>query len=456
MEINVWVDRVEKGHIQIKDRIVESLAQTGIHANQGHVDAPTVNGLIFFSEVTPQLCKFLSEISQSGRHRILAVSLSPAVFGADAVWHLLRAGACDVITLMPSVDTAAAITARITRWDDVDRIVASALVRNNIVGQSPALIKALRSIVAGGRFTDDTILLLGESGTGKELAARLIHTLDPVRKDRDLVILDCTAITPELSGSEFFGHERGAFTGAVSARDGAFALADGGTLFVDEIGELPIRLQAQLLRAIQERIYKRVGSSSWQHTNFRLICATNRDLQQEVAQGRFRADLYYRIAGWICRLPPLRERTADILPLARHFLREQGPGEAVTDLDEPVRGYLLTRDYPGNVRDLRQLMARIGHRHVGPGPISVGDIPDEEWPSTDPAGGDLHVVRFEQVIRHALALGEGLKEISRAATETAIRIALEDEEGNLQRAARRLGVTDRALQMRRANRRKAV
>ena len=207
------------------------------------------------------------------------------------------------------------------------------------------------------------------------------------------------------------------------------------------------------MRAIQEHTYKRVGSNSWQHTNFRLICATNKDLQQEVADGRFRPDLYYRIASWVCKLPPLRERTEDILPLARHFLQELVSDEAVIELDEPVCKYLLKRDYPGNARDLRQLMARIGHRHVGPGPITAGDIPEEERPLDDLASGDWRDARFEQAIRHALTLGEGLKEISHAATETAIRIALGDEEGNLQRAARKLGVTDRALQMRRANRR---
>src|SRR5262249_683962 len=151
---------------------------------------------------------------------------------------------------------------------------------------------------------------IGESGTGKELIARLIHDLDSRPGKPPLVVVDCTTIVPGLSGSEFFGHERGAFTGAINTRDGAFALANGGTLFLDEIGELPQPMQAELLRVIQERKYKRVGSNAWQHTDFRLVSATNMDLESGVAKGAFRGDLYYRIAGWVCRTPPLRERKA--------------------------------------------------------------------------------------------------------------------------------------------------
>jgi transcriptional regulator with GAF, ATPase, and Fis domain len=141
----------------------------------------------------------------------------------------------------------------------------------------------------------------------------------------------------------------------VSARDGAFALADRGTLFLDEVGELPNELQAELLRVVQEGTYKRVGSNAWRTTRFRLVCATNRDLAAEQAAGRFRRDFYYRIAAATLRLPPLRERTADILPLFHHFLAELAPAGTSPALDPVVRELVLRRDYPGNVRDLRQL-----------------------------------------------------------------------------------------------------
>jgi len=253
-----------------------------------------------------------------------------------------------------------------------------------------------------------------------------------------------------LAGSEFFGHERGAFTGAAVARDGAFALADRGTLFLDEVGDLPLALQAQLLRVCQERTYKRVGSSIYQSTAFRLVCATHHELLGSVSQQRFRADLYYRIAAIVCRMPPLRERREDILPLARHFLERLRPDEDAPEIDAAIAEHLVDRDYPGNVRDLRQLVTRIHHRHVGAGPITPGDLPPEERPSQNLVREDWRGEGFNDAIRHALRRGVGLKDISRGATETAIGIALREEGDNLQRAARRLGVTDRALQMRRA------
>jgi transcriptional regulator with GAF, ATPase, and Fis domain len=261
--------------------------------------------------------------------------------------------------------------------------------------------------------------------------------------------VDCGSLVPELSGSEFFGHERGAFTGAHIQREGAFALADGATLLLDEIGEIPVALQAQLLRAIQEKTYKRVGGNVWQRASFRLVCATNRNLEELVRQGQFRLDLYYRIAGCVFRTPSLRERKEDIPALAAHFLGGCIPG-AVSGFDPIVRDYLLNRDYPGNIRELRQLIERIAHRHTGPGPITAGDVPEEDRP----ADGDLHRAwpdeDLERTISNALATGASLGEISRATADTAIRIAVQSERGNLQRAAGRLGITDRALQMRRA------
>jgi DNA-binding NtrC family response regulator len=176
-------------------------------------------------------------------------------------------------------------------------------------------------------------------------------------------------------------------------------------------------------------------------------------MEAEVANGNFRADLYYRIAGCRCKTPSLRERRDDILLLVSHFLGQMDPKAATFDLDPAVREYLLTRDYPGNIRDLYQAVKRIWHRHTGPGPITIGDVPVEERQcgiSCRPSWPDHG---FEGAIRHAVDLGIGLKEISQNAADLAMQVALEQESDNLQRAAYRLGVTDRALQMRRANRR---
>ena len=309
----------------------------------------------------------------------------------------------------------------------------------------------LRQLIEIARFTIDPVVLIGETGTGKELAARLIHTLDLNRNNRDLVILDCTTIVPDLSGSELFGHEKGSFTGAVSSRDGAFALAGGGSLFLDEVGELPLALQVQLLRVLQEHTYKRVGSNVWHKADFRLICATNRELRDNVDTGHFRKDLYYRIAHWVVHMPPLRERIEDVVPLVRYFMKQARPDQEQLELDDKVQEYFLTWEYPGNVRDLRSLVFRVMARHIGSGPVTIGDIPSDERPSTDLDQLVQYDMSIEQSIRRAVASGLGLKEIKRLVEDTTIRVVLEDQAGNLQRAARVLDVTDRMLQKHRAD-----
>jgi transcriptional regulator with GAF, ATPase, and Fis domain len=408
-------------------------------------------GIVFFDAVSPALIDFLRRVSRSGLVRVLAIAESAAVLhDSRGPWALLRAGAADVFAWDHWRDPVHEVVTRLERWAEVDALVASPLVRRNLLGESPSWIAALRDIIEVARFTDAGMLVTGESGTGKELVARLIHSLDRRRERRELVVLDCTTVVAELAGSEFFGHERGAFTGASGPREGAFALADRGTLFLDEIGELRPHLQAQLLRVIQEGTYKRVGGNVWHRTSFRLVCATHRDLPDEVARGAFRADLYYRIASVTCRLPPLRDRPDDIVPLFLHFIAHARPDEGPPELDDAVRMHLVRRAYPGNVRDLEQLAARVACRHVGSGPITAGDLPEDEWPADEEMEEEWRDGAFDTAIRRALACGVGLKDIGRLASESAIRIAVGDEDGNLQRAAHKLGVTDRALQLRKA------
>jgi len=421
--------------------------------------------LVLFDALTADVLGVVAESSRDGRDRTLAVATTRRGLGESGAWALLRAGASDAFAWDEVGQPLAHVAARLDRWARVDALVDAPTVRRDLVGGSPRWLACLRHAVEIAVFSDGPVLLLGESGTGKELLARLVHALDSRPDKGDLIVLDCTTVVPDLAGSEFFGHERGAYTGAVAARDGAFALADRGTLFLDEVGELPPALQAQLLRVVQERTYKRVGSNVWHRTNFRLLCATHRDLRQDVAAGRFRNDLYHRIASRICRLPSLADRREDILPLARQFLRGLRPGTAGVVFDQTVARFLVERAYPGNVRELRQLVERIGDRHVGHGPITTGDVPDEEWAdgSVGVAAGDRAADgegggraegadRFDAAVVAALDCGFGLRDIGRAATEAAIRVAIASEAGNLQRAAKRLGVTDRALQLRRAQR----
>ncbi|MFN0217020.1 MAG: sigma 54-interacting transcriptional regulator [Saprospiraceae bacterium] len=360
--------------------------------------------------------------------------------------RLLDMGVEDVLNLQSNTSLGNAIEARLNRWAQIDQILESERVKKTLVGSSPAWQKALRRAVEVARFSTAPVLILGESGTGKELIAKLIHDLDPRRDKQGLVLLDCTTIVPELSGSEFFGHEKGAFTNAVANRDGAFALADRGTLFLDEIGELPLRLQAELLRVSQDGLYKRVGSNMWKQAQFRLVCATHRELLQEVEKGSFRQDLYYRLSTCIVQLPPLRERRLDIPELAEYFLGQNLKTQTPPPIDSLVMSFLMTHPLPGNVRQLGQLLSRISYRHTGDGPVTLGDIPELDRQSNAYSAYQWHENGFKDSIREALANGVGLKDIKRVAGEVAMDTAVEDAKGNLQEAAERLDVSDRLVQ----------
>ncbi len=450
-ETAVWIETSGVGDRR-RDELARALAAAGVDPLPGGRPASRP-GLLLFDRPGEAVRERLRECARD-HGRILAVHVGSGPLRTRDSWAIVAAGASDVVSWTRGEEVAGILRARLGRWSEIDRLVRSALVRDHLVGESPAWVAALRQVVELACFTDSPAMITGATGTGKELVARLIHTLDRRTDKGDLVTLDCTTIVPELSGSEFFGHRRGAFTSAVAAREGAFALADGGTLFLDEVGELPPGLQAELLRAVQEKTYKRVGGSRWRRTDFRLISATHRDLHQGIAEATFRRDFYYRIASWKIRLPALDERREDIPLLVRHFLGETFAEGEVPELDPAVLDFLLARDYPGNVRDLRQLVLLLGRRHVGEGPITVGDLPEDERPDPEELEADWRGPRFETAVRRALAAGAGLKEISNAAAEAAVEIAVQDEGGNLKRAARKLGVTDRALQMRRAARRK--
>jgi DNA-binding NtrC family response regulator len=198
------------------------------------------------------------------------------------------------------------------------------------------------------------VLILGESGSGKEVAARAVHELS-ARADEAFVPVNCGAISPELAEAELFGHERGAFTGAVGSSPGAFGAADGGTLFLDEIGDLPLPLQVKLLRALEAGEVKPVGSARPRRIDVRIVCATHRDLRKLVRAGSFREDLYYRLAGLSVELPPLRERREDVMPLAEHFLAQEADG-VQRGFSADARARLLAHGWPGNARELRHVV----------------------------------------------------------------------------------------------------
>ncbi|WP_276480253.1 sigma-54-dependent transcriptional regulator [Paraflavitalea pollutisoli] len=226
-----------------------------------------------------------------------------------------------------------------------------------LLGDSPAMQESLLAINTVAP-SDISVLILGESGTGKELAAQYIHQLS-FRHAKPFVVVNCAALPANLVESELFGHERGAFTGATDKRIGKFEEADGGTIFLDEIGELPIDLQAKLLRVLQEREIEPVGGKK-KRIDVRVMAATNRDLEEEVANGQFRIDLFYRLNVFPVTMPPLRERGKDVLLLAQHFIQQYAEQQhkQITGLSEDVKRLLLEYSWPGNVRQLENVMIR--------------------------------------------------------------------------------------------------
>jgi transcriptional regulator with GAF, ATPase, and Fis domain len=236
--------------------------------------------------------------------------------------------------------------------------VTDALGMGEFVGGSQALQHVLRQVQLVAP-TDAAVLITGESGTGKELVARAIHDRSS-RKGRALIKVNCSAVPDALFESEFFGHAKGAFTGALADRPGRFEVADRGTLFLDEIGEVPLPMQAKLLRVLQEGEFERVGETRTRAVNVRIVAATNRDLKREVEAGRFRQDLYYRLSVFPVHIPPLRERREDIPKLALHFIAQSARrmNRRVPRITQAVLSQLATHDWPGNVRELQNVVER--------------------------------------------------------------------------------------------------
>jgi transcriptional regulator with GAF, ATPase, and Fis domain len=259
--------------------------------------------------------------------------------------------------------------------DEVDR----ASMFEEIVGNSSAL-KALLSRIAKVAPTDSTVLITGETGTGKELIARAVHKRSK-RSGRAFVSVNCAALAPSLISSELFGHEKGAFTGATQRRLGRFELADGGTIFLDEVGELPADTQVALLRVLQEREFERVGGASPVQVDVRLITATNRDLEAATASGTFRSDLYYRLNVFPIEVPPLRERKDDVLMLLEYFVRRYASkaGKNFRKIDKRTLELFQSYDWPGNIRELQNVIERSVV-------LSSGDVfsVDEAWLSKQP------------------------------------------------------------------------
>lgn len=302
----------------------------------------------------------------------------------------------------------------------------------NLLGTSPAMQRVF-DVVKKVAPTDLTVLITGESGTGKELIANALHHNSP-RKNGPFIKVNCAAMARELVESELFGHEKGAFTGAIAARDGKFEAADGGTLFLDEIGDMPLETQAKVLRVLQEREFERVGGNRTIKVDVRVLAATNKNLQQMVHEGKFREDLFFRLNVVSIGLPSLRERREDIPLLATHFLKEvtarYGHGPLTFSAD--AYGLLLSAAWPGNVRELKNIVE--ASAVLAPGPeIHAYDVRLPSQPdSTDTAA--------------ATTFKEAKQQVVDAFERDFITRALQRHQGNVTRAATEMGMLRQQLQ----------
>ncbi|KNC88659.1 sigma-54-dependent response regulator transcription factor ZraR [Trabulsiella odontotermitis] len=361
----------------------------------------------------------------------IPILIMTAFSSVETAVEAIKSGALDYLTKPLDFDrleeTIAQALAHTHQTSEASSPVSA--VQFGMVGQSPAM-QALLNEIALVAPSDATVLIYGESGTGKELVARALHACSE-RRDKPLVVFNCAALNESLLESELFGHEKGAFTGADKRREGRFEEAQGGTLFLDEIGDISPLMQVRLLRAIQEREIQRVGSNKTIAINARLIAATHRNLAEEVAEGRFRQDLYYRLNVVTIEMPPLRQRREDIPLLAEHFLQRYGERnrKAVKGFTPQAMDLLIHYPWPGNIRELENAVERavvlltgeyISEREL---PLSIaGTVVREPDDTEDVAIQPLVEVEKEVILA-----------------------ALEKTGGNKTEAARQLGITRKTL-----------
>ena len=342
-----------------------------------------------------------------------------------------KLGAYDFIEKPLSLEKTLLAAARAlehSRLERENRALREQIQRGQeIVGRSP-LIEELRQQIATAAPTNGRVLIHGENGSGKELVARAIHALS-TRREGPFVEVNCAAIPEELIESELFGHERGAFTGAVARHRGKFEVADGGTLFLDEIGDMSLKTQAKVLRVLEEQAFERVGGKDTIRVDVRVLAASNQDLKEQIAQGRFREDLYYRLNVIPIEVPPLRRRKEDIPALVEHFIRLFSAENGKRPKTVSVEGlaYFLSYDWPGNVRELRNMVERLvimAPRDV----IGPENLPPPLRPKEAPAGA-------EEVQRE-----KTLKEAREAFERAYILAELRAHDSNVTRTAEKLGI----------------
>jgi two-component system response regulator AtoC len=373
---------------------------------------------------------------QNGRAPVIMMTAHGSI---ETAVEAMKAGAVDFLLKPFSLDHLMTVVNKaleVRGLRDENRKLKEELGRryefDNIIGRSQQMQEIFAAVLRVAP-TRATVLLTGESGVGKDLIARAIHFHSP-RKDRPLVKINCSALPENLMESELFGYEKGAFTGANVSKPGKFEQADTGTVFLDEIGDVPQAVQVKLLRVLQEREFERLGSNKTQRVDIRMIAATNQDLRAALEQGTFREDLYYRLNVVAMEIPPLRARKADIPYLANHFIHKLAPdsGSQVESITPAAMDMLLDHSWPGNVRELENVIER-----------SLVMATGKQLDSRDIK---LDVPRNRPVVSGELALPEGMS--LEQYEQELIRQALKKADGNKSRAARLLGLTRNALRYR--------
>ena len=322
------------------------------------------------------------------------------------------------------------------------RVAQGQPAAQGLIGRAPAFQHML-ALVARVAPSQATVLLLGESGTGKELVAQAIHEASP-RAHRALVAVDCSSLPENLFESELFGHERGAFTGASTARGGLIEAASGGTLFLDEVGDIPLSMQVKLLRLLETGTYRRVGSTELRRADIRVVSATHRDLDRMVSQELFREDLYYRLSTFPIHLPALRERRDDILLLALALLQRVAPQRKL-GISEPAMHLLQAQDYPGNVRELRNLLERASLLCDG-STIEVSHVQQALQSGRRPAlRADGQAINKSGAARPAHTEAQAANHSLQAMEQAALQQVVASHTGSRAELATRLGISERSL-----------
>lgn len=374
----------------------------------------------------------LKEIKKD--HPFLQVIIITGHGTIETAVQAIKLGAYDLIEKPLSIDKViVAINNALNyrRLEEENRYLRKkTLEKNSITGDSPAVM-ALKEQITLAAPTDSWILITGENGVGKELVARTIHQLSH-RADQPMIDVNCAAIPEELIESELFGHEKGSFTGATEKKRGKFELTGNGTIFLDEIGDMSLKTQAKILRVLQERQFQRVGGARTIRIDFRVIAASNKDLEKEIEAGQFREDLYYRLNVIPIYVPALRERISDIPLLIRTFLEENSrqAGEKTKKISDAALDFLIRYDWPGNIRELKNLVERLVIM-VAKDTIDVADLPAPYNPET-PADA-------KSPFTNLMAM-EGFKDARTAFEKTFIQSKLQENDENITRTAEAIGV----------------